>query len=289
MLIDQAARMMEAARDWRYTRRVRKDLKFRAPIATTGASFVNSTNSLAKAGTFAGYTFVPGDYVTLTLNGTEVGDHFVQSRTDDDQIVLDADDITTDYAGTVTFDLNTARVALPSDVGRIVSASGNINDYGAPMSFVHMGDLEAESITTTALTVYYALEYVSATTFSAPTPTLRIWPEKQAARVNAMSVVYHRAWPSVTSLEAVLPIPPYMEPLLVQYAKALSRSFDESGDDGLAVAQVQAGSVFRLAAREDARNAPQSQGVRNTAVQPASRMTTPLDRPAYTYYPTEGF
>jgi hypothetical protein len=115
-IVNYAAQAMESAKQGRYLRRFRKDLQFRAPIVGSAAIFTNSGNILTLTGAFSGYTLVPGDFVTLTLNGTPSGDYKVVSKTDSDSLVLDADGITTDYTATVSFDLNTSRVAVPADV-----------------------------------------------------------------------------------------------------------------------------------------------------------------------------
>lgn len=278
--------MMEAGRDWRYARRVRRDFKFRAPIAASTATFTDSGNILTKTGAFADYTFVPGDYVTLTLNGTDAGSFRIASKTDSDNIVLgtDADSIGADYTSTVTVDLNTSRVQLPAEIGRIVTCYGNINTNTQPMALQEMSLLEAESLSTTALTVFYTLGWESVAG-AAPAKVLSIWPEQQSAKVNALTIMFQRETPTLDSSETVLDIPPFVEPLLLVYAKQLARSWDQGVDEGAVLSTIRQGEVFLMAAREDARSTQHTHGVRNTAINLLSRRGP---RPGYTYFPSLG-
>jgi hypothetical protein len=116
---------------------------------------------------------------------------------------------------------------------------------------------------------------------------LKIWPEQQSAKFNAMALNYLRAWPTVTSDEDVLPIPSYMEALMLEYAKAFARQWDQSGDVGQALAQVEMGYAFKSASRSDARSGAIGGPLRNTAIQPRGTYN-PQDRPAITYFPTLG-
>lgn len=287
-IVNYAAQAMESAREWRYLRRFRKDLKFRAPILGSAATFTNAGNVLTLTGAFAAYTFVPGDFVTLTLNAVESGDFKIVSKTDSDNIVLDADGITSDYSGTVTFDLNTSRIALPDDVGSITQAWGNFNNCAYPLAYCDIAQFDSEVITGTSLAFGYAVEWQTTTAKSTPTQVLKIWPEQQSAKVNAASLVYLRKWPTVTSDEDVLPIPGYMDALMLEYAKAFARAWDESSDVGQMVAAVEMGYAFKNANRADARSGAISTPPKNTAIQLRGSYD-PSNRDALSYFPTLGF
>jgi len=287
-LLNYAARAMEASQEWRYLRRARGDLKFRAPISATGASFVGTTGTLSKAGIYADYVLVPGDYVTLTLNGTEYGDFKIVSRVDDDSITIADSPTTATFAGTATLDINTSRIALPSDVGSVINVFGNINEAFYPLPYVDIAQLDAEHLVGASLAFGYALEWQSLTDLSAPTQLLKIWPERQSAKVNAAHVVYLRKWPTISSTDSVLPIPDYMDPLLLEYAKAYARGWDESDDVGQRLAAVEVGHQFRASTRADVRNAPQGAPVRNGAIAPRSSFD-PQNRSAISYFPSLGF
>lgn len=286
--LNYAARAMEASQQWRYLRRTRGDLKFRAPISATDASFVGTTATLSKVGLFAGYTLVPGDFVTLTLNGTAFGDFKITSRVDNDSITISDSPTAATFAGTVTLDVNTSRIALPSDVGSVVNVYGNINEAFYPLPYVDIAQLDGEHLVGASLAFGYALEWQTLTDLSAPTQLLKIWPERQSAKVNAAHVVYLRKWPTISSTDSVLPLPDYMEPLLLEYAKAYARGWDESDDVGQRLAAVEAGHQFRASTRADVRNAPQGAPIRNGAIRPRSPLY-PQNRSAVSYFPTLGF
>lgn len=58
-------------------------------ISVTGATWHESTLTLEKTNAFASYTFVEGDKITVTAGtGADLGDYEIDSRTDDDNIVL---------------------------------------------------------------------------------------------------------------------------------------------------------------------------------------------------------
>lgn len=285
LVLNYAAEAMEAAREWRYLRRTRGDLKFRAPISVSDASFVGTTGTLSKAGLFADYTLVPGDFVTLTLNGTAFGDFNIVSRVDDDSITVEDSTTASTFAGTAAADVNTARVALPSDVGSIVAVFGDYNGRAFPMSYMDIAQRDSETLTTTTLAFYYATEWRTLTTFSAPELVLKVWPEQQSAELNAARVVYLRKWVRVTSTDSILPIPPHMEPLLLEYAKAYARGWDESGDVGVNLAQIEMGYQYKAACRADARNGSHNGPMKNTAIQSVATLD-PQKRPAETYFPS---
>lgn len=248
-IINRAAMAMEAVKPWRYLVRTTRSLAFRAPVTGSAATFTGSTSTLSKTGAFASYTLVPGDYVSLTLNGTEYGNFRVLTRVSDDAITVENDTVTATFTGTATFDLDVSRVALPSDVGRILTVYGerSYNNTAIPSNIFQLSYLDTQTLSTANFVTGYTIQWERTTEKSIPTQILRVWPEPQSAQVAALHANYLRKWPAVTSDQDVLPLPEYMDALFLEYAKAFARSYDESMDLGPQLDAIRLSGVFTSA------------------------------------------
>lgn len=252
-ILGQAATFMESMREWRYTKRTARNLQFRPSIVDTTASFVGTTGTLSKAGLFASYTLVPGDFVSLTLNGTDFGEFAVLSRVDDDSITVADSPTSATFAGTASMDLNTSRVALPSDVGRLTGVFRGVPQGGQQWaaSLEDLTDLDTSYETGSTYTIGYTVEWAQLTSKSVPVQTLRIWPEPQTAEVDAVTITYLRDWPKITGDQDVLPIPRYMEQLFLECVRMTVMGYDESMRLDQILTAFDAGPVYEMACRYD--------------------------------------
>ncbi len=254
-LLARAGSVMESARDWLYMRRTTKALMLRPQVSGSSAVYEPSDKSVTLANAFDGYTFVPGDTISLLLSGSSAGTYGVVSRDSGNKLITDS----TIEAGPVAVDftMDTGRIALPSDFGRMDKVYGKESfvrqTFAASTSELLL--LDSTALTGEGFTTGYAIEWNQATDVSQPVPTLRLWPEPSALDFEGLMATYYRAFPEFTSDDDLVPIPPFMETLYLQYVRAFALGYDGGGpkydlDDALM--KVRGGIIFRDAASRDA-------------------------------------
>jgi hypothetical protein len=278
-ILNEAAEHMENSREWAYLSRSMKRLAFRAQVTGTSGAWVLSTQTITKPSGFTTYTFVPGDEVTMTdtTSGAERGTYKIVSSTANTVVVegaLIVDD-------TVDFTLNTSRIALPDDFGRIVRVFG-VNGFTRDTFSTSASELmrvDTLALTQNNFVTGYALEWNSANDKKQPVATLKIWPEPQSQEYDALAAVYLRNWPAITSDDDELPLPVYMHTLYLQYVRAFAAGYDLGSSipervaaQATAVAAIDGSAMFQTAARRDAANQSLLRRPQNRAIRPVSRV-----------------
>ena len=258
-VLNQAGEQVEASRNWVYLKRSMRSLAFRAPVVATSGTWVNSTQTLTLAAAFATYTYVPGDEVVVTISDVESGTYKITGKSatvPDDAITVDCDLAD----GTWDFTIKVPRIQLPTDFGRIISVYG-VNGFtrtSFPTSTSELMRIDTLALVQNNFVTGYALEWNSATAKSQPVATLLLWPEPAVAEFDALSAVYLRNWPTITSDDDIIPIPPYMENLYLQYVRAFAAGYDAGVDvmervqaQGVALAAVRKSDTYMDAAKRD--------------------------------------
>ena len=268
-LVDRAAIFMESMREWRYIKRTARNLQFRAAIDATTASYTASSTTLTKTGAFASYTLVPGDFATLTDGSTLLGSFPITAKTDSDNLVLDSAGLASNITGPLTIHINTARVALPSDVGRIQRVvRGQVGGAAWPSRVDEIVMLDESYETGSTHSVGVSVEWAQLSAKATPVQTLRIWPEPQTAEANAIALVYLRDWPTTNSDEDILPIPRYMEQLLLECVRMTALGYDENMRNDEILSAFDMGAVYEMACRHDTGQQRFSGKFSGTAVAP---------------------
>lgn len=275
-VVNQAASVMENSRKWAYLLRSTQALNFRGPQSGTIGIFTTVDKTLVDPA-LTTYDFVPGDTITASLLGAELGTYDVVSQDKTaGKIVLDATNLTTD-AAPIVYTMNQARILLPSDFGRLVSLHGASNGtfrevYPDSLS----GILEEEEYfnANTRFTTGYHVEWNSGPDKAQPVATLRLTPEPSAGEFDALSAVYYRVWTEATSDADVLPLPQYMEAVFLQYCRALALGYDASVSStaamSAAIDAVEVGPIYRSAARRDSSQQLDTGPARNRGIEAAS-------------------
>ena len=286
-LLETAGQLMEGAYEWRYLRRTTQAIAYRPQFTGTGATFTTATKVLSLTGGFAAYIFVPGDTVNVTIGGASFGTYKVTSRVDDNSVTIDYD-LTPPGAYTIDFTMETGRVALPSDFGRLIRLEGKdsflTRTYPSNPSDIQR--LQTSAIAGNGFTVAYAVEWNSATPTSQPVATLRLWPTPDVTDFEALGATYSREWPTLTSDDDYIPIPSYMEPLYLQFVRSVASGYDAGGDAVAGatllpdlVDRLRASRMFSDAAGRDAATQPDAGKIMDGAIRrrSPSHSFDPLD------------
>lgn len=273
-VLNHAGVLMDGLLDWKYMLRTSEELEARTEISATGATYYTSGRVLEATGAFDDYTFVAGDYVILTLSGGSTVKVKVASRTDGDNLVL-AESSLGNEAG-VALDLNTARMALPSDFGQAVSLvdTNSLTHYAYASSLAEIEELKATDVVALGFAAWYAIQWEAVTANEEPTPILRFYPEPASAQRDRLTLTYRRRWVELTTDADIIGIPSWLEPLYLRIARAVASDYDGGTDLDQEVAKIQAGATFAAAKRRD-QTAQRSLGrpIR-TAVAPAQEPLT---------------
>lgn len=288
-MLNRAARSMESSMQWSYLTRSTPALAFRAPVDGLLASWTAATKTLTLTGAFAGFTLVPGDTVKLTNNGVEAGTHRIVTHVGDDSITLDGGP-SADIAALVSFDVNVSHVGLPDDVGRIIKIYGtdSLTRQAFASSTIELTRFDTLNFAQTGFTVGYAFEWAQLTPTSEAVPTIRVYPEPAALEFDALTAIYLRQWPAINSEDSVLPLPStgYMDALLIEYVRAYAISLDERVDLLTLLGAVEAGPIYKNAAKHDASGQVFLGAARNRFIRRAGS-TAPYDpypeHPAYIF------
>jgi hypothetical protein len=252
-LVNGAARLMESLFEWRYLKKTARSISLRANVTGTGATFTAATGQLASipTGGFANYTLVPGDHIELFDGETLLGRFNVRSQSGDDAIIIDAPGLTSDITATVNFTLDCARIALPTDVHRLIQVDrGRPNSGGAfPTTLEEIQSLDESYITGSSYVTGYTFEWGTATAKSIPVPVLRVWPPSLADDVDAMSCVYLRAWPTVDNEDDILAFPEHMNTLFLEICRAYARGYEDQARLDVAVQGIKDGTIYHAATK----------------------------------------
>jgi hypothetical protein len=84
-------------------------------------------------------------------------------------------------------------------------------------------------------------------------PGLEVYPTPTEDLTEFLRGYYRRRWEDLGSAEDDIPIPRYMEPVLIQYVRAVARGWEEEDEGSMEqrLAQVKAGPIYRAAVVED--------------------------------------
>jgi len=238
-LLTTAGQLMEGAYEWRYLRRTTQSIAYRPQFSGSLATYDETAKTLTLVGAWSAYTFVPGDTLSVTLSGTSFGTYRVSAKVSDDVLTIDSDLTGVPLLPIIDFTMDTGRVALPSDFGRLIRLEGKDSflTRAYPSNTSDIQRLQTSATPGNGYRIAYAVEYNSATPTSQPVPTLRLWPTPDITDFEALGATYSREWPDLTSDDDYIPIPPYMEPLFLQYARVVATGCD-GGEDATRAATL---------------------------------------------------
>ena len=266
---------LSSRRTWKFFERNMRLLRSRARFNVTDGVWVLSSRTITLAGAFAGYSFVPGDYILVTAtDGAVLGQFFIKSRTSDDAVVLTEDsgaELGAD--ATITFSVDVARVSLPSDLGEVIKFedSSSVTGLAIPCSMSELLIYRTQYPTTSRFETKFSLGFATAGTGTEPTPVMEIWPEQTSAS-DTRFALYYRAEPrELVSDNSVIELPKFMHPLFIDVLTAVCRGYESRGKFPIEqeLGRVFAGATYQAAARHD------STQMRNTGKPKHSAYTTP--------------
>jgi len=278
-VLNEAGELLEGSREWAYLVRSTGDLHFRPTVTGSAASFGYATGLLTLVGGFSAYTYVPGDTVSIDIAGTTFGTYHINSKASADALTIQHT-LSADIPAVLNFTVHTSRIQLSTEVGRILNVYGT--DGFTRTAFASTASelmrIDTLALVQNSFVTGYALQYNQATPASQPVPTLLLWPQPSVQEYDALSVVYLRNWPELTSDADIVPIPAYMEGLYFQFVRAVAAGYDagESVSQRMeaaakAVAVVMNGPQYQIAANRDAAGQSKIGTIAKTAVRSQSR------------------
>lgn len=241
-IIDHAGIWLTTSAMWRWLERGTYHLDKRGPLTGTGATWTEATRTLQLAGAFATYVFLEGDEIEITAGiNTTLGFFKVQSRTDANNIVLASSPGAT--ASAIAFNANLGGIALPPDFAEVIAMHPKIGTIAEirPIGREELLRLRTLSAVTVSPFHVFAVFYGPSllTTNGAPVPRLEIYPYPVANETGAFLLFYRQKWVTPLLDAERMPVPDFMEPLLLAAIRAVARGWEEEDE-----AQIQ----VRLAA-----------------------------------------
>lgn len=294
----QAADWLGGAHDWRFqlARTARLDVRGTISIAT--GTYTHATRTLTKTAAFTPYAFVDGDeYAASGGTGVTARDYTIESRTDDDNIVLKAPGLgiaangQTDMSGKLRND----SVALPADFLKLHSP-GRTNSIIGGMRLTtpkHLLALRTSTIEQSSSWNYFAVITHVQDINGALIPILDIWPETSANESEAFTIFYKRRIVIADEDTAAIPLPadkPLIHTCLLRVCRIFALGYEEGEESGKPsvdelLTQFIMGPIWKAARKQDGGIQPHMGPVKGGAVQSMPRgirklLSSQVDSPA---------
>jgi hypothetical protein len=162
--------------------------------------------------------------------------------------------------GSTTLNLVASQVYvdLPGDFREFLgyNATNSLVNSLELTSLQRLLDLKTNQVEVSNWNFFGAVTHPSA---SPPVPRLEIWPTPDSNDTGALTIYYRRGWLKVAgdtetdSDEDDLKIPPWMEPLYLEYVKAFAKAYVEPEEGSLSelLVLIDNGPIMRAAERQD--------------------------------------
>lgn len=257
-LANFAGQHLMSSWQWQWAEGRSIEIRPRASTVLQGATWTEATRTLTLIGAFVDYSFLSADTIDVTDGtGATTGRYEVESRTDDDSIVLrtsigPAADGQTDIEATLAND----QVALAPDFDvRQITAYAVSNGLIGTMEFVTsqtMLDVRSSNPATTTVGFWALLRHVRGVNGGQPVPRLELAPH--AAGSDQRLVLFYRGgWKAPATDDEVISIPDWLNLLYIEMFKAVLKGEEKpelgSIDDRLAA--LRQGVIWYDAIRRD--------------------------------------
>lgn len=268
-LVNQAGEALVAAFPWKWLEGRMAALRPRASISLSGATWTESTKTLALTAAFADYSFLSADGVSILSGaGATVGTNEIASKTDANSIVLatsigSAADGQTDIEALLPND----QIALPSDFDmQSITAWGMSNGLVGmlePTGAQTIIDLRSFPGLGTTVGFWALLRYVR-TVGVQPIPRLELWP-RSGSSDEALVIAYRGGWREPATDDEVLSIPNWCNTLFVEMFKAVVMGHEEpeGGTISQRLTALRQGVVWLDAVKRDAMTQPELGPIEN--------------------------
>lgn len=145
-------------------------------------------------------------------------------------------------------------VDLPLDFGKAISVQ--VNSQISKFTWTPLSDIlrkRASDLSVSGLQYWGGIEYSSPTSSAAPTPRLALWPTPASSVTDGLLLYYRAKWPGVTNDSYLVPVPDFIEPLMLELIRAFAIGWEESesASVGEMVARVEAGPIALAAMTND--------------------------------------
>ena len=217
---------------WKWRERFGR-LNSRAAIAVSDATWEESSKTLTKAGAFASYAFLAGDEVQITGGAdATLGFYKIANRVDADAITLETSiGSAADTDADIDFTVLTPALALPSDFEALIDDPRS-TATGQSIAMVPHDRLQLLRVAEDAWGDYGSIVYAHLAAGGAPVPRLEVHPQPATSTVNAYVITYRARWQDVSSDQAVIPIPDFLEPFFRDICRLYARSVVENDTIG---------------------------------------------------------
>jgi len=259
-ILNQAGEHLYSMHAWKFAQGRSTLLSLRGTISGTAATWTASTRTLGLTAAFTNYTFVEGDELEITDEGTgaTLGTYEVESRTSANAIVLVDSIASTNQTG-IGFTLQPFSIDLPDDTRDIIAIQGSGTGNRAHVTLTSLAEvLQArEDAGPNDAHFYAAISYAG----TPPVPILEIAPGAGSNQAGALRLFYRQRWARLSSDSTLIAVPEYIEGLLVQIVRAFARGYVREDNSTLdeRLAMIHAGPVFQAARKSDGAIQPYSQ------------------------------
>jgi hypothetical protein len=241
-MVNQAGHWLVSIHPWEWLKGRTVDLDLRAQLSFTGASWTAATRTINSTGSFASYSFLSGDSIEVTAGtGVVVGNYEIESRTDDDNIVLATSILATDIAdASVGGTIDNDQVSLPSDfdfqrIEAYAASNGLVNTMNMT-SRQRLLDLRAANPSVSTLSFWTVTSWVLDSTTSggaAPVQRLEFWPPVTSDR-RALRIWYTAGWRNATMDSDIVGVPNFMELFFLECVKAVAKGHEKEMEGDMA-------------------------------------------------------
>lgn len=145
-------------------------------------------------------------------------------------------------------------VDLPLDFGKAISVQ--VNSIVSKFTWTTLGSIlrnRATNLNVSGLQYWGAIEYSAPSSTVAPIPRLAIWPTPSSNVTDGLLLYYRAKWAGVTNDSYLVPVPDFVEPLMLELIRAFAIGWEESdtGSVGALVAQIETGPIALAAMTND--------------------------------------
>lgn len=279
-LVNQAGDYFTTMRRWNWLIRPPVTLNFLAPITFTGATWTESTKTIALAAAFTRYTFKTADRASVTA-GTpaadfQAGTYEIASKTSANAIVL-VNSISptganlTGVAGSISFPYTSD---LPADFVELVAYEATaLSSCFELTTLEQLLSLRSRGVPPGNITIYGAVEWVGpvSATNGAVVPRLALYGTPTSATLNALTIQYRAGWVPLTDDSSYCVLPPWCEALFIQCIRAFAKGYDEDDEEPMAIRLARvAGPLLDAATRRDGMVQPSFGPMRGGSIAEAS-------------------
>jgi len=255
-LLNMVGQIFIGSRYWNFLTRRLERLGERAPVSVTAATYTHATpaKTFTKAGAFASYDLVPGDYVTVTKAGATIAQVTVASKTDD-TLVIQGTALAGEEGSSLDLAIDTARVPLPADFAGecTFTASASYNRDLIKVSPSELLRMRTQDVGWSGIETYAAIYHAKTGDAVKPVPVLEIWPAPTTADWDAFALDYRAGWVDVSGASGEVPIPGYAVPAFISMLRAYVQGLEEAkgGSPEERIAVVMAGQLYESAMMQD--------------------------------------